>query len=54
MEGTADMMARVFSLPRADAHRLRWEMFWPCVTLVAICAAPLGWGLGPLIFGGTT
>lgn len=46
------MRARLFHLPRADACGLHWEMFWPCVSLVAMCAAPLGWGLAPLIFGG--
>lgn len=38
-------------VPRADVSGLRWEMFWPCVSVLAMCAAPLGWALGPLIFG---
>lgn len=39
------------SLPRADAEALHWEMFWPCVSLLVMCAAPLGWALSPLILG---
>lgn len=45
------MMARLFGVPRANASGLHWEMFWPCVVLAAICAAPLGWGFAPLILG---
>ena len=45
------MRARLFDVPRCDGHRLRWEMFWPCVSIIAMCAAPLGWGFAPLILG---
>lgn len=45
------MIARLFHVPRVNEHGLRMEMFWPCVSLVAMCAGPLGWAFGPLIFG---
>lgn len=45
------MRARLFDLPRADAYRLRWEMFWPCVVLTSIGALGLGWGFAPLVWG---
>lgn len=45
------MIARLFYVPRATTTRLRWEMFWPCVSVVAMCAGPLGWAFGPLIWG---
>lgn len=43
------MIRRWLSVPRANGHGLRWEMFWPCVSVLMMCAGPLGWAFSPLI-----
>lgn len=39
------------SVPRVDESGLRGEMFWPCAVILMMCAAPLGYGFAPLIWG---